>query len=66
MRYTLALTFAVFALISNVAAVTESDVNENPYTAAYTKSEAYKAKFNVFDGQIHETDGSSYNKGDGI
>ena len=68
MRYTLALTFAIFALISNVSAVSESDVNDDPHVAAdirKQKEAAFRATYNEFDGQYH-VDGSSYNKGDGI
>jgi len=49
-----------------VSAVSESDVNEDPFVAADNKKAAFNARFNTFDGLLHETDGSSYNKGDGI
>ena len=123
MRQTIALSYAVLALISNVSAVSlnqeitafdnnngfmrtiqkkefgtekrESDENDNPILhdrakelkaidaaakiaheeAAKKQQEAakkaheeaeFRRKFNPFDGLIHEDDGSSWNKGDGV
>ena len=54
---------------SSFVQIGKSDVNDDPHMAAdarKVKTAAFKSKYNEFDGQIHETDGSSYNKGDGV
>ena len=76
------MSLAVLALVSNnVTAISlntnkevvEYDVNEDPgiradrlKAEAAAKEAEWKRKFNPFDGQVHEDDGTTWNLGDKV